>query len=301
MASDLTLREIRDARERIAGIAVRTPLVPAPSLAGEAGRDVRLKLEITQPIGAFKLRGAANALATLPDEARRAGVVCVSTGNHGRALAYAARRLGLSSTVCMSSLVPRVKVEGIRALGADVRIVGESQDDAQVEVDRLVARAGMTEIHPFDRREVIAGQGTIGLEILEDMPEVDTVVVPLSGGGLIGGIALAIKSLRPRTRIVGASIERGAAMYESVAAGKIVPVTEEPTARVCAELPEKSCRAPVPSMNAPSLVPSLIPPRSNVPVWISTVPLLLNPVAKETVPALPARMSEPVMLTSGRG
>lgn len=221
----VTLQSIYAARSAIRGIAVRTPLVPAPALAGATG-EVRLKLETAQPIGAFKIRGAANALARLPPAALGRGVVCASTGNHGRAVAYAARRLGVHATVCMSRLVPDNKLAAIRRLGAEVRIVGDSQDDAQVEVARLVAADGLTEIPPFDHADVIAGQGTIGVELLEDFPELDTVVVPLSGGGLIAGIARAVKSAAPGIRVIGVSMDRGAAMHASLAAGRPVDVTE---------------------------------------------------------------------------
>lgn len=225
---EIGLSAFEIARHAIAGIACRTPLVEAPSLS-QPGRRVRLKLEIAQHTGAFKLRGAANALAKLPAAAAARGVVCASTGNHGRALAYAARRMGIAATVCMSSLVPANKVEAIRRLGAATRIVGHSQDDAQSEVDRLVAEEGMTDIPPFDHPDIIAGQGTIGLELYEDAPELDTVLVPLSGGGLLAGVAAAIKAKSPTIRVIGLSMERGAAMAASLAAGHPVDVVEEPT------------------------------------------------------------------------
>lgn len=224
-----SLEDVRRAATRIAGVALRTPLVPSPALSAAAGRDVRLKLETLQPIGAFKIRGAANAVAALPAERAQAGVACASTGNHGRAVAYAAGRAGIKATVCMSALVPANKVAAIEALGAEVRIVGRSQDDAQKEVDRLVAEAGMAEIPPFDHAEVVAGQGTIALEMLEEAPELDTLLVPLSGGGLVGGIALAAKALKPRIRVVGISMTRGAAMHASLQAGRPVEVEELPT------------------------------------------------------------------------
>lgn len=226
--NDVTLRSIYEARRAIRGIACRTPLVPAYALGGD-GLDLRLKLETAQPTGAFKIRGAANAVARLTPEALRRGVACASTGNHGRAVAYAARRMGGRATVCMSRLVPENKVAAIRSLGAETRIIGNSQDDAQVEVARLVNEEGLTEIPPFDHPDVIAGQGTIGLELLEDFPELDTVVVPLSGGGLIAGVARAVKSAAPAVRVVGVSMERGAAMHASLAAGRPVDVTEAAT------------------------------------------------------------------------
>jgi threonine dehydratase len=228
---DLTpdLTAIRNARAALAGSTVRTPCVPAPVLSARAGQDVLLKLEGLQPTGAFKLRGATNAVSRLSERQRARGVGCCSTGNHGRALAYAAARAGLRAVVCLSALVPENKVEAIRNLGADVRRIGSSQDDAQREVDRLAREEGLTDIPPFDHPDVIAGQGTIALELLEDRPDLASIVVPLSGGGLISGIALAAKALKPGIRIIGVSMDRGAAMHESLAAGKPVDVTEVAT------------------------------------------------------------------------
>ncbi|MCV9934887.1 hydroxyectoine utilization dehydratase EutB [Boseaceae bacterium BT-24-1] len=225
----VTLPDIEAAAVRIAGRVPRTPLVSSPSLSRLCGQPVHLKLETRQPIGAFKLRGAMNAVLALGQEQRQRGLVTASTGNHGRAVAYTARELGLRATICMSALVPANKIEAIRSLGAQVRIVGRSQDDAQVEVERLVDEDGLTQIPPFDHPEVVAGQGTIGLELVEDLPELALVLVPLSGGGLAGGIAAAIKALRPKARVIGISMERGAAMAAAIAAGRPVEVVEEET------------------------------------------------------------------------
>ena len=223
----LTLADVFAARRRISGNAIETPLVPSPFLSERAGGEVLLKLEICQPIGAFKLRGAANAVAALPEGV--AGVTCCSTGNHGRGVAWAARARGLRAVICMSSLVPEAKLAGIRALGAEVRIAGRSQDEAQEEAERLVSEEGLTEISPFDDPLVIAGQGTIGLELMEARPDLDTILVPLSGGGLAGGIALAAKAVNPRIRVIGISMDRGAAMHASLAAGRPVDVEEVPS------------------------------------------------------------------------
>jgi threonine dehydratase len=222
----LILQDIYRARRTIGGHVVRTPLVPSIALSDAVGAPVHLKLEHQQITGSFKLRGAANALLSLDPEQRRRGVVAASTGNFGRALAYAARQAGVPAVICMSRLVPSNKVEAIRALGAEVRIVGSSQDDAQEEVDRLASGHGMAMLPPFDHADVIAGQGTIGLELLEDLSDLDTVLVPLSGGGLLAGIALAIKSANPKARLVGATMERGAAMHASLRAGHPVLVEE---------------------------------------------------------------------------
>lgn len=224
----LSLQTVFKARKSIEGVALKTPLALSRSLSTPT-REVRLKLETVQPTGAFKIRGAANAVAQLTETQAAAGVVCASTGNHGRALAYAASKRGVTATICMSELVPANKVEAIREMGATVRIIGRSQDDAQKEVDRLIESEGMTEIPPFDHADVVAGQGTIGLEIIEEWPEVDTIIVPLSGGGLIGGIALAAKSASFDIKIIGVSMARGAAMSESLQRGKPVEVEELPS------------------------------------------------------------------------
>jgi len=225
----VSLSDIEAAAARIAGKVVRTPLVASPSLSRLCGQSVHLKLETRQPIGAFKLRGATNAVLALGEDQRQRGLITASTGNHGRAVAYAARKLGLRAIICMSALVPANKVEAIRSLGVEVRIVGRSQDDAQAEVERLVAEHGLAPIPPFDHPDVVAGQGTIGLELVEDMPDLACVLIPLSGGGLAAGIAVAVKALRPSARIVGISMERAAAMAAAIAAGRPVAVVEEET------------------------------------------------------------------------
>jgi threonine dehydratase len=223
------LREIEAARARIAGTVRPTPVDASPSLSEIAGVPVWLKQEHHQHTGSFKLRGAANAVAQLAPEARSRGVVTASTGNHGRALAYAAREAGVRAVVCMSRLVPRNKVEAIAALGAEVRIVGRSQDEAMGEVERLVEGEGLALVPPFDDPRVVAGQGTLGLEMLDAVPDLEWVLVQLSGGGLIAGIAAAIKARRPAVRVVGISMERGAAMSASLRAGHPVGVDELPT------------------------------------------------------------------------
>lgn len=220
----ITLADILAARRMIRGVADATPLVPSPFMSALAGRDFLLKLETTQPVGAFKLRGALNAVMALPEGVR--GVTCCSTGNHGRGVAWAARARGLKAVICMSSLVPRAKVEGIRALGAEVRIVGATQDAAMQESRRLCAAEGLVEISPFDDPAVIAGQGTIGLELLEARPDLATILVPLSGGGLAAGVAVAAKAISPKLRVIGITMERGAAMHAALLAGRPVEVPE---------------------------------------------------------------------------
>ena len=223
----IAFTEILQARKRIASRVLRTPFRRADGLSARIGADIFIKCEHQQLTGSFKLRGATNAILSLPDEARRRGVVTASTGNHGRAVAHASQAAGVRATVCMSSLVPINKVKAVEALGAEVRIVGESQDDAQGEADRL--SNAMVDISPFDHPAVIAGQGTIGVEIMEDEPGLATVVVPLSGGGLISGVALAVKTANPGARVIGVTMERGATMAASIAAGHPVEVAEEPT------------------------------------------------------------------------
>jgi threonine dehydratase len=196
-------------------------------MSGRTGHDFLLKLENMQPIGAFKLRGALNAVMNVPEGTQ--GVTCCSTGNHGRGVAYAAARSGIRAVICMSELVPQAKVDGIKALGAEVRICGTSQDDALAESQRLVESEGLVEISPFDDPYVIAGQGTIGLEMLEARPDLETLLVPLSGGGLAAGVALAAKSINPQIRVIGITMDRGAAMYASIAAGHPVEVEEVPS------------------------------------------------------------------------
>ena len=199
----VTLADIEAARARIAGDIVATPTVDSPSLSERFGVPVRLKLEHRQTTGAFKLRGASNAVALLSDGTR--GVTAASTGNHGRALSLAAGRRGIPAVICMSRLVPENKLVEIRRLGAEARIVGASQDEAQVEAERLVAHEGFVMVPPFDDPAIVAGQGTLGLEIVEQTPDVETVLIQVSGGGLASGVAAAVKALRPNARIVGSA------------------------------------------------------------------------------------------------
>ncbi|MGC1486380.1 MAG: hydroxyectoine utilization dehydratase EutB [Albidovulum sp.] len=224
-ASLIDVAAIEAARARIASTIHRTRTEQSASLSDLTGAAVHMKLEHQQRTGSFKLRGAANAVLQLTAPQRALGVVGVSTGNHGRGLAYAARQNGVRCVICMSELVPQNKIDGIKAQGAEVRIIGRSQDDAQHEVDRLVAD-GMTMIPPFDHPDIIAGQGTIGLELIEDLPDLTTAVVQVSGGGLISGVAAALKARNPGIKVIGVSMERGAAMYQCQQAGKPILVPE---------------------------------------------------------------------------
>jgi threonine dehydratase len=224
--SGLQLNDVYLARQRIAALIRQTPMEYSPSLSRQVGVAVYLKLESQQITGSFKLRGASNALAQLTGEQRRNGVVAASTGNHGRALAYAASQLNVNATICLSRLVPSNKVQAIRDLGAQVCIVGQSQDDAQAEAERIAREQGAVLLPPFDHPLIVAGQGTLGLEIIEQVPDVAQVLVPLSGGGLFSGVALALKAANPTIGLHGISMSRGAAMHASLAAGKPVEVPE---------------------------------------------------------------------------
>lgn len=225
----LSLADLYNARRNLQGKVVRTPLVHSPHLSAIVQAPVYLKLESHQTTGSFKLRGATNAVAHLNAEEMQRGVVAASTGNHGRAIAYAAQERGMRAVICMSRLVPANKVDAIRALGAEVCINGNSQDDAQEEAQRLVRQDGLVMLPPFDHPHVIAGQGTIGLEIFEQLPDVNTVLVPLSGGGLFAGIALALKSANPTITTLGVTMENGCAMHTSLKAGHPVYVEEVET------------------------------------------------------------------------
>ncbi|PBC24263.1 hydroxyectoine utilization dehydratase EutB [Mesorhizobium sp. WSM4311] len=225
----VSLGDIRAARDRIAGKVERTSTVLSPILSERLGVPVYLKLEHRQTTGSFKLRGASNAVASLSSEQKARGVVAASTGNHGRALAHAAKLEGMRAVICMSRLVPQNKLDEIRRLGAEVRIVGDSQDDAQQEVERLVAEEELIMLPPFDHPDVVAGQGTLGLEMIEQVPDAGLVLVQLSGGGLASGVAAAVKGVSPATKIIGVSMARGAAMKASLDAGRPVLVEELPT------------------------------------------------------------------------
>ena len=176
----LNLRDVHAAHKRIRHISVTTPLIPS-MLSGQAECELLLKLETTQPTRAFKIRGAANAIKSLTDEQKSRGIVCCSTGNHGRAIAFAAKQIGITATVCLSELVPGAKVKAIENLGANVRRIGQTQEDAVLETKRIAAR-GATEISAFDDARVIAGQGTIALELFERRPDLQNIIIPLSGG-----------------------------------------------------------------------------------------------------------------------
>lgn len=220
-----TFDDVEVAAERIEGLANRTPLVPSFGLSRILDADVRLKLEIAQPTRAFKVRGAANVILAHDAPDPHLGAVTYSTGNHGRAVTYVASRLGLPATVCMSHNTTTDKQNSLREMGARLELIGSSQDDAAERAKELQLE-GYLLVDPINDRLTTAGQGTIGLEVVEQWADVDTVVVPVSGGALIAGVALAMKTLSPNTRLVGVSMDRGAAMYESLKAGGPVAIPE---------------------------------------------------------------------------
>ena len=222
----VTLTDIEAARERISSLVLETPLRQSYSLSDRLDRAVYLKLETAHPSGSFKLRGATNALLSLSGSRRKAGVIAMSSGNHGRSLALVAARLGIPATIVVSELVPKQKLAAIQQLGAAVVVHGADQNESTEMTKELAAQRGLTYISPYDDPAVIAGQGTLALELLERNPELDTLVVQVSGGGLMSGVATAAKAIKPGIRLIGVTNDRGAAMYESVKAGRIVDVEE---------------------------------------------------------------------------
>ena len=222
------LEEIRAAAERIRGVAVRTPLLPWDD-------GTWLKPESLQPVGAFKMRGAYNKLASLTDAERARGVVTYSSGNHAQAVARAARLLGARAVIVMPDDAPRVKVEGVWRDGAEIIFTGPGSEERHEIALALVAERGYTMVEPYDDPAIIAGQGTIGLEIVEDLPGVSSVLVPVSGGGLSAGVATAVKLLRPAARMIGVEPELAADAKESLERGEMVSWPGEQTNRTMAD------------------------------------------------------------------
>lgn len=221
--------DVWKARRRISQLVSKTPLIYSGEISQECSSRVYLKLETMHNTGAFKLRGATNKILSLSKEQQKRGIATYSTGNHGIAVSYVAKCFNIPAYIFISNRVPEAKIKGLRNLGAIVRIQGASQDEAGDYCYKEAAEKGYTVIEPFDDPFVIAGQGTIGLEILEDIPDVDTVIVPLSGGGLLSGIAMVLKSSNPKIKTIGVSIEKGAVMYHSLKAGKPVVMDESDT------------------------------------------------------------------------
>jgi threonine dehydratase len=225
-----TLLDVYQAHVRIKPVIRRTPLTASLDLAEKTGaQQIHLKPESLQETGAFKVRGAANKILSLGETQRQKGVITFSTGNHGKAVAYVAGKLGVRAVVCLSEHVAPSRVAAIRKLGAEVSVKGRSQDEAEENYRDLAAAEGLVPVVPFDDPMIIAGQGTIALEILDKLPDTDVLLVPLSGGGLLSGIAMAAKSINPDIRVIGLSLKRSPAMLESLKAGKPVQVEEKPS------------------------------------------------------------------------
>jgi threonine dehydratase len=219
----VSLEEIQAAAERIRGVALRTPLLPFPEVSDRMGGDVRLKCECLQPGGSFKIRGAFNFVAQMTDDELARGVVTYSSGNHGQALALAARARGGRAVVVMPTTAPAVKVDGVREKGGEVVFAGTTSQERMIRAEALAMEAGLVVVPPFDHPRIIAGQGTVGLEIAEDWPEVDAVLVPIGGGGQVSGLAVALKALLPGVRVIGVEPEGAPAMRTALEAGE--PVT----------------------------------------------------------------------------
>jgi len=218
----VTLDSIREAAAGLVGVAVRTPLVAVPELSKPAGVPVYLKMESQQPTGAFKTRGAWTAVRRLPPEQRVRGVITYSSGNHGQAVAFAAHRLGIRAVIVMPETAPRTKVEGVKRWGGETVFAGRTSEDRYQRAVELQASQGLTMIPPFDHPDVVAGQATVALEILEQLPEVEWVAAPVGGGGLAAGIAAALAALKPAARLVTVEPEGSAALAEALKVGRIV-------------------------------------------------------------------------------
>lgn len=225
-----TLHDAYLAQHRIQSMIWETPLAESVDLAARTGaKSVHLKLECLQHTGAFKVRGAANKILSLTGGEKQKGVITFSTGNHGKAVAFVAGKTGIRAVVCLSEHVPAYRAEMIRALGAELSVKGHSQDAAEENYRQLVAQRGLVPVVPFDDPMIIAGQGTIALEILKALPDTDVLVIQLSGGGLLAGIAMVAKSINPAIHVVGISLERSPAMLESLKAGAPAQVDEKDT------------------------------------------------------------------------
>jgi threonine dehydratase len=219
----VTLQEIRDAQKAIAPFAKRTPLERSKYLSNLTDADVFLKLENLQVTHSFKVRGVINKLLHLSPKEKAQGVITASAGNHGQAVAFGAQKLGFSAKIVVPTNTPKVKVEGIKQYGADLLLFGETYPEAERKAKELAQNEGRLYISPYNDPLIVAGHGTIGLEIMGELPNVDVVLVPVGGGGLIAGISTAIKNLKPDVQVIGVQSEATPIMYESLKAGKIVP------------------------------------------------------------------------------
>jgi threonine dehydratase len=221
MMFSLSLQDFIAARARIAQHLKHTPLLTSRQLSELTGFDVRLKAEMFQRVGSYKIRGPLNKFSLMSEAQKGRGVVCSSAGNHAQGVALAAKIHGIRAVVCMAANATRSKVEATKGYGAEVVLHGNIWDEANEKAKELVRTQGLTYVHPFDDEELIAGQGTLGLEVVQDWPNVDAVVVPIGGGGLISGVSMAVKAHNPKVRVIGVESSDGPAMQRSVAAGRV--------------------------------------------------------------------------------
>jgi threonine dehydratase len=217
----LSLHDFEDVRARIAPHIKHTPLLTSRQLSEITGFETRLKAEMFQRVGSYKIRGPLNKFALMSDEEKRRGVVCSSAGNHAQGVALAAKIHGIRAVVCMAANATPSKIAATKGYGAEVVLHGTIWDEANEKAKELVRTEGLTYVHPFDDEQLIAGQGTLGLEIVQDWPEVDAVLVPIGGGGLISGVSMAVKAHNPAIRVIGVESSDGPAMQRSVAAGRV--------------------------------------------------------------------------------
>ncbi|MGB7603069.1 MAG: threonine/serine dehydratase [Candidatus Sulfotelmatobacter sp.] len=234
MVSTVTLDDIRTAQSRLQGIAARTHLIEF-LLPESDTRQLFLKPENQQPIGAFKLRGAYNKIASLSPEDRKRGVISYSSGNHAQGVAYAALALGVKAVIVMPDNAPAIKREATAALGAEIVIVGPGSAERQTRAEELAGQHGYVIVPPYNDEQIIAGQGTMGLDILEDLPEVETVLAPVGGGGMISGVAAAIKLSKPSIKVIGVEPELAGDAQASLRAGKIVHFPADKVSRTMAD------------------------------------------------------------------
>ena len=220
----LNLQDFIAARERIDAHIHRTPMLTSRQLAERTGFDIRLKAEMFQRVGSYKVRGPLNKFTLLTDEQKRRGVVCSSAGNHAQGVALAAKIHGIRAVVCMAQNATPAKIAATREYGAEVVLHGRIWDEANEKALELVRTEGLTYISPFDDPHLIAGQGTLGLEVVEDWPQLEAIVVPIGGGGLISGVAMAVKSHNPRIRVIGVESSDGPAMQASLRAGEVLTI-----------------------------------------------------------------------------
>jgi threonine dehydratase len=221
----LTKRDFEEVRARIAPHIKHTPLLTSRQLSERTGYETRLKAELFQRVGSYKIRGPLNKFALMREEQKRRGVVCSSAGNHAQGVALAAKIHGIRAVVCMAQNATPSKIAATKGYGAEVVLHGNIWDEANEKAKELVRTQGLTYVHPFDDEQLIAGQGTLGLEIVQDWPEVDAVVVPIGGGGLIAGVSMAVKSHNPKIKVIGVESSDGPAMQASVNAGSLQTIT----------------------------------------------------------------------------